>query len=57
MRFINADVFVYAVIKLKIYLTESEKRIKSSAKRIVERVDKRKKVIMSIPNTCSPQKT
>lgn len=48
MRFIDANVFVYAVLKPKRSLSESEKNIKTNSSNIVNRIDKGEEVITSV---------
>jgi len=48
VRFIDSNVFIYAVIRPRRQLTESEKQIKSSARKIIERVDKGEKVLTTV---------
>ncbi|MDI6639812.1 MAG: type II toxin-antitoxin system VapC family toxin [Methanocellales archaeon] len=48
MRFVDANVFVYAVLKPKRSLSESERAIKTNSSNIVNRIDKGEKVITSV---------
>ncbi|MBU2617766.1 MAG: type II toxin-antitoxin system VapC family toxin [Euryarchaeota archaeon] len=48
MRFVDANVFVYAVLKPKRSLSESEKNIKTNSSNIVNRIDKGEEVITSV---------
>ncbi|MDI6859005.1 MAG: type II toxin-antitoxin system VapC family toxin [Methanocellales archaeon] len=48
MRFVDANVFVYAVLKPKRSLSESERAIKTNSSNIVNRIDKGEEVITSV---------
>ncbi len=48
MKFLDANVFIYAYAKPKRALTEEEKKIKKNAKEIVERVNKGERVITTV---------
>jgi len=48
MKFLDANVFVYAYAKPKRSLTEEEKKIKKKAKEIIERVNKGERVITTV---------
>lgn len=48
MRFLDANVFVYAYAKPKRSLTEEEKKIKKKAKEIIERVNKGERVVTTV---------
>jgi len=48
MRFIDANVFIYAILKPRRQLTDRECRIKTIAKRILERIDKGEEVVTSV---------
>ncbi|MCS4541366.1 MAG: type II toxin-antitoxin system VapC family toxin [Euryarchaeota archaeon] len=47
MRFVDANVFLYAILKPKRQLTEQEKERKSKAKRIYKRINKGEEVVTS----------
>ena len=48
MRFLDANVFIYAYLKPKRKLTDEEKELKERAKSIIRRVNQGEKVITSI---------
>ncbi len=48
MRFIDANVFIYAILRPRRQLTERERKIKTIAKRILERIDKGEEVVTSV---------
>ena len=48
MRFLDANVFIYAYLKPKRRLTEVEKKLKEGAKAIIRRVNEGEKVVTSI---------
>jgi len=48
MRFLDANVFIYAYYKPKRKLNEKEKRMKEEAKNIVNRIMEGEKIVTSI---------
>lgn len=48
MKFLDANVLIYAYAKPKRELTEEEKKIKKNAKEIVRKIDKGEKVITTL---------
>ena len=48
MRFLDSNIFIYALLKPKRELSEDEKRIKEVSKKIVERIDGGEDVVTTI---------
>lgn len=48
MKFLDANVFIYAYAKPKRAITEEEKKIKKKSKEIVERINKGERVITTV---------
>ncbi|RLE90718.1 MAG: VapC toxin family PIN domain ribonuclease [Thermoprotei archaeon] len=48
MRFVDANVFIYAVLKPRRKLNEKEQRIKDSAKKIFERINRGEEVVTTV---------
>lgn len=48
MRFVDANVFIYAVLKPRRKLNEREQRIKDSAKKIFERINRGEEVVTTV---------
>jgi hypothetical protein len=47
MRFVDANIFIYSILKPKRKLTESEREMKEKAKRIFQRINEGEKVVIS----------
>ena len=48
MRFLDSNIFIYALLKPKRELSEDEERIKEVSKKIVERIDGGEDVVTTI---------
>ena len=48
MRFVDANVFIYAVLKPRRKLNEREQRIKDSAKKIFDRINRGEEVVTTV---------
>ena len=48
MRFVDVNVFIYAVLKPRRKLNEKEQRIKDSAKKIFERINRGEEVVTTV---------
>ena len=48
MRFVDVNVFIYAVLKPRRKLNEREQRIKDSAKKIFERINRGEEVVTTV---------